>query len=119
MDIHTHDELYEHTHDGTTHTHKHPHDPNHPHVHSDEYKKKMLNRLSRAIGHLQKVRKMVEDDYDCNEVLMQLTAVRSALAGASREIANEHISHCLTEAIEHGSYQELEDFKLALSKLLS
>ena len=59
-----HDHAYLHEH-GIAHTHEHNHEHNHehdhthPHVH--ENTKAVLNRLSRAIGHLQSVRKMVED----------------------------------------------------------
>ena len=42
-------------------------------------KKKVMNRLSRAIGHLEAVKRMVERDEDCSEVLIQLAAVRSAM----------------------------------------
>jgi len=101
------------------HHNPHDHDHGHPHVHSDEHKKKMLNRLSRAIGHLQSVKNMVENDCDCNEVLVQLAAVKAAINNTGREIAKEHLSHCLTEAIEHGSYEEVEDFKKTLDKLLT
>jgi len=52
------------------HTHTHSHGSHgHHHVHSDEEKKAVLNRLSRAIGHLESVRRMVERDEDCSEVL--------------------------------------------------
>ena len=98
---------------------EHAHDHSHPHVHSEEHKKRMLNRLSRAIGHLQSVKHMIENDVDCNEVLVQLTAVKSAIANTGKEIAKEHLTHCLTEAIENGSYDEVEDFKTTLDKLLS
>ena len=107
---------HSHPHD---HEHSHDHDHAHPHVHSQEHKKRMLNRLSRAIGHLQSVRQMIESDCDCNEILIQLTAVKSAIGNTGREIAKEHLTHCLTEAIEHGSYEEVEEFKRTLDKLLT
>ena len=66
---HTHEYLHEH---GIAHTHG----EGHGHVH--ENTKAVLNRLARAIGHLESVKKMVEDGRDCSEVLIQLSAVRSA-----------------------------------------
>ena len=63
--------VHHHDHGGTGHVHRH--------VHSAEEKKKVMNRLSRAIGHLEAVKRMVERDEDCSEVLIQLAAVRSAI----------------------------------------
>ncbi|MBR2995144.1 MAG: metal-sensing transcriptional repressor, partial [Lachnospiraceae bacterium] len=42
----------------------------HGHYHSPEHKKKLVNRLSRIIGHLQKVKSMVENDEDCSDILV-------------------------------------------------
>lgn len=107
-----------HTHDGVTHAHEHSHEHTHPHIHSDDHKKKMLNRLSRAMGHLAKVKQMIETDCDCNEILIQIAAVKAAISNTGKEIAKEHISSCLTEAIEHGNYVEVDEFKKTLDKLL-
>lgn len=118
--IHEHDHSHVHEH-GHSHSHPHDHDHphTHPHVHSEEHKKRMLNRLSRAIGHLQSVKQMIENDVDCNDVLVQLAAVKSAIGNTGKEIAKEHLTHCLMEAIEKGSYDEVEEFKATLDKLLS
>lgn len=78
----------------------------------------MLNRLSRAIGHLQRVKQMVEDDADCNDVLIQLSAVKSAIGSTGREIAKEHLTHCIRDAVESGNDAEIEAFKAALDQLL-
>ena len=63
----------EHTHvleDGTVVSHSHGH------THSHTHTKAVLNRLSRAIGHLESIRRMVEEGRDCSEVLIQLSAVK-------------------------------------------
>ena len=57
----------------------------------------MLNRLSRAIGHLESVRTMVETGRDCTEVLIQLAAVRSALSSTAKVILKDHMEHCISE----------------------
>ena len=59
---------HEHVHE---HSHGHPHV--HGHVHDPEQTKKISNRLARAIGHLESIKKMVEDDRDCSEVLISRT----------------------------------------------
>ena len=68
---HDHNEHHDH---GYLHAHGvHHHD--HGHVHENQ--KAVLNRLARAIGHLEKVKRMVEEGYDCSEVLVQLAAVHT------------------------------------------
>ena len=130
---HTHDHEYMHAH-GITHTHEHEHvqedvdeldlaleheHAHHHHLshhHSPEEKKRHLNRLSRVIGHLQHVKRMIEDDQDCADVLMQLSASRSALTGLGKEIINEHITHCITHAVRDGDMEAIEEFQKAIEK---
>ncbi len=94
------------------------HNHNHNHYHSPEEKKKQLNRLSKAIGHLQHVKVMMENDEDCADVLMQLTAVNSALRSLGKEIINEHMTHCIVHAIEDGDMKEVEEFREAIKKFI-
>ncbi len=91
---------------------------NHNHYHSPEEKKKQLNRLSKAIGHLQHVKVMMENDEDCADVLMQLTAVNAALKNLGKEIINEHMTHCIVHAIEDGDMKEVEEFREAIKKFI-
>lgn len=86
---HTHDGIHYHSHDEHGHTHG-------PHGHTHTQTKAVLNRLSRAIGHLESVRRMVEDGRDCTEVLVQLAAVRSALGSTAKVILKDHLEHCVT-----------------------
>lgn len=103
-----------------SHTHEHAHDHAHPHghVHSHEHTAAVSNRLARAIGHLEAVRKMVEDNRDCSEVLIQLAAVRSALASTSRIILKDHMEHCIVDAIEDHDQTALDELNRAIDKLL-
>ena len=68
------------------------HNHNHDHTHTRE----VVNRLARAIGHLQKVKQMVEDGEDCSQVLVQLAAVKSALNSTGKVILKDHLEHCLS-----------------------
>lgn len=62
------------------------HSHSHTHTHSHEHTKEVSNRLARAIGHLQKVKQMVENGDDCSDVLIQLAAVKSALNNTGKVI---------------------------------
>ncbi len=110
---HTHED-HHHSHDGHEgHAH---HD--HGHYHSPEEKKKQLNRISKAIGHLQHVKSMMEEDEDCADVLIQLAAVESALHSLGKEVINEHMTHCILHAIEDGDTEAVEEFQKAIKKYL-
>ena len=98
--------------------HTHAHNHNHAHTHSHEHTQAVSNRLARAIGHLEAVRKMVEDNRDCSEVLIQLAAVRSALASTSRIILKDHMEHCIVDAIEEHDQSALDELNRAIDKLL-
>ena len=104
-----------HTHvleDGTVLTHQHSHAHNHPN------KKAVVNRLARAIGHLEKVKRMVEEDVDCSDVLVQLSAVKSALNNAGKILLKDHIEHCLVDAVERGDMQAVEELNHAIDQLI-
>ena len=109
----THDAAHCHTHD-----HDHPHDPAQPHGHVHENTKAVLNRLSRAIGHLQSVRRMVEDGRDCSEVLIQIAAVRAAINNIGKVILQDHIQHCIVDAVEQDDAQAREDLCQAIDKCM-
>jgi len=81
-------------------------------------KKRQLNRISKAIGHLQHVKAMMERDEDCADVLMQITAVNSALKNLGKEIINEHMTHCIIHAIENGDTAAVEEFQKAVEKFI-
>ena len=101
-----------------THAHSHTeaHSHSHPHVH--ESKKNVVNRLARAIGHLEKVKRMVEDDCDCAEVLIQIAAVRAAIENTRKVILPDHIQHCIVDAVEEGDDQAIASLCAAIDKFM-
>lgn len=129
--VHTHvDEngnVITHCHDGEAHTHEHEHEHGHEHSHGHSHghghthtqTKAVINRLARAIGHLESVKRMVEDGRDCSEVLIQLAAVRSALNNTAKIILKDHIDHCLTDAVESGDQQAIDELNLAIEKFMT
>lgn len=93
-----------------------PHE--HGHEHSHEHTKAVLNRLSRAIGHLQSVQRMVEDGRDCTEVLIQLAAVRAALTNTGKVILKDHMEHCIVHAVESGDEKAIQDLEKAIDQFI-
>ena len=98
------------------HAHSHDHAEGHGHVH--ENTQAVLNRLSRAIGHLESVRKMVENGRDCSEVLIQIAAVRAAITNIGKVILQDHIQHCIVDAVEHDDEQALDALCQAIDKFV-
>ncbi|MBR4423381.1 MAG: metal-sensing transcriptional repressor [Mailhella sp.] len=90
----------------------------HGHHHSPEGKKKQLNRISKAIGHLQHVKAMIESEEDCADVLMQLSAVNSAVRNLGKEIISEHMEHCIVHALEDGDTEAVMAFQEAVKKFM-
>ncbi len=98
------------------HAHSHDHAEGHGHVH--ENTQAVLNRLSRAIGHLESVRRMVENGRDCSEVLIQIAAVRAAITNIGKVILQDHIQHCIVDAVEHDDEQALDALCQAIDKFV-
>lgn len=88
------------------------------HSHAHTQTKDVLNRLARAIGHLQKVRSMVEKGEDCSEVLVQLAAVKSALNNTGKIILKDHIEHCIVHAVEEGDSDMIQELNSAIDKFI-
>lgn len=90
----------------------------HAHHHSEEHRKEVSNRLARAIGHLQKVKTMVENDEDCSDVLIQLAAVKSAINNTGKVILKDHMEHCIVHAVEDGNMEMIEELNAAIDKFM-
>ena len=113
------DDVYYHDHgDGVVHAHhldgEHGHSHTHTHPHTQT--KAVLNRLSRAIGHLESVKRMIEDGRDCTEVLVQIAAVRSALSSTAKVILKDHLEHCISD--DQSASDQLQALNEAIDKFM-
>ena len=113
------DDVYYHDHgDGVVHAHhldgEHGHSHTHTHPHTQT--KAVLNRLSRAIGHLESVKRMIEDGRDCTEVLVQIAAVRSALSSTAKVILKDHLEHCISD--DQSAADQLQALNEAIDKFM-
>lgn len=93
-----------------------------PHIHDPESAQKLLNRLSRIEGHVRGIRSMISDHQPCPDVLLQIAAVKGALDRVARLILDEHISECITRAVDSQDkdiiQHELEDLRRALDRFI-
>ena len=90
----------------------------------EEFKKQVANRLRSVAGHINGVARMVDEDVYCIDVIHQINAVQSALNKVSLLVLDDHMHHCLTDAIRGGTDEdaervlaELKEAFEALSKL--
>ena len=100
------------------HEHGVPHEHAHGHTHSHTQTRAVVNRLARAIGHLERVKAMVEEGRDCAEVLVQLSAVRSALNNTGKVILKDHLEHCIVDAMSTQDLAAIEELNRAIEQFV-
>jgi DNA-binding FrmR family transcriptional regulator len=82
-----------------------------------ETKQRLKERLARAIGHLNAVHKMVEEEKYCIDVLHQLKAVQSALDKTAQLMLKQHLNTCVVEAVQaHDSARVMDELWQLLRK---
>jgi len=79
---------------------------------TEAHKKSVLNRVSRAMGHMDFVKRMIEEDRDPADILVQISAVRSAINSTGMLMIEEEIS----EAIKSGDKERLEKLLTAMER---
>lgn len=91
--------------------------PAHKHTpRSDELKKSVTCRLNRAIGQLNGVKAMIEDERYCGDVLTQLAAAESAVRAVSRMVMQDHLKTCVVERIQQGDTEVVDEVMDLLRK---
>ncbi|WP_208589265.1 metal-sensing transcriptional repressor [Gracilibacillus suaedae] len=86
---------------------------------TNDEKQKVINRLKRIEGQVRGIQKMVEDDRYCVDVLVQISAIQSALKNVGFSVTERHIKHCVSEAIKQGEGQETIEELLNVMKQFS
>ena len=85
---------------------------------SEEEYKALLNRLSRIEGQVRGIRKMVETDAYCTDILTQVSAVQAALNAFNRELLASHIRTCVADDIRSGKDETIDELVSTLQKLM-
>ena len=83
----------------------------------DEYKK-LVNRLSRIEGQIRGIRRMVENDAYCTDILIQVAAVNAALNSFNKELLSNHIHTCVARDIREGKDETIDELVDTLKKLM-
>ena len=85
---------------------------------SEKEYKDLLNRLSRIEGQVRGIRKMVEQDAYCTDVLIQVSAVNAALNSFNKVLLANHIRTCVAENIRNGNDEVVDELVTVLQKLM-
>ncbi len=85
---------------------------------SPEEQKALLSRLRRAEGQIRGIEKMVEEDAYCPDILIQVSAVTSALNSFNKELLACHMRSCVTEDIREGNDEAIGEFVKLMQKLM-
>ena len=72
-------------------------------------KKLITNRLNRISGQVNGVKKMVENDTYCNDILIQLKAIESSVQSLSNHILENHLYTCVTRDLENGNLDTIDE----------
>ena len=75
----------------------------HKHEHTD----RVVHRLSKVMGHMEAVKRMVLEGRECSEILIQIAAIKSAINNVGKLLLKDHIDHCIVHAIESGDTETI------------
>jgi DNA-binding FrmR family transcriptional regulator len=84
-----------------------------------QHTKAVTDQLSRTAGHILSIKRMVEDERPCPDVLIQLAAVRAAVDRAARLVLEDHLESCVRGAARNGmADDEWRRLKEALDRFI-
>ena len=87
-------------------------------IRSEEEHKSLINRLNRIEGQVRGVKRMIEEDAYCTDILVQVSAINAALNSFNKVLLAEHIRTCVAEDIKHGKDETIDELVATLQKLM-
>lgn len=89
------------------------------HLQNDPTRDDIAKRLARIAGHANSLKRLWEEERECDDVLTQIAAVRAALDQVGKAILEHHIEHCVEKAVKYGEAEEaIRDLKAALDRFV-
>ena len=85
---------------------------------SEEERKKLMNRLNRIEGQIRGLKRMLESDAYCPDILTQAAAANAALNAFNRELLSEHIRTCVVNGIREGKDETVDELVDTIYKLM-
>lgn len=84
----------------------------------DEELRKLMNRLNRVEGQVRGVKKMLEEEQYCVDILIQVSAIQAALNAFNKELLSSHIHSCVVEEIQKGNTEVVDELCESIKKLM-
>lgn len=81
-------------------------------------KHNLMNRLKRIEGQVRGIQRMLEEDAYCADILIQVSAVTSALNGFNKALLSDHLHTCVAEDIRAGKDEAIDELAELLRKLM-
>lgn len=78
-------------------------------IRNEDDKKILLNRINRIVGQMNGVKKMVEENRYCDDVLIQLSAIDKSIKSLANIILEEHIHTCVVNDVQNGKLETLDE----------
>ena len=85
---------------------------------NDEEYRKLMNRLNRVEGQVRGVKKMLEEEQYCVDILTQVSAIRAALNSFNKELLSSHIHSCVVSEIQNGNTEVVDELCESIKKLM-
>lgn len=85
---------------------------------SEKEYKNLLNRLNRIEGQIRGIKRMVEEDAYCVDILVQVAAANAALNSFNKVLLGEHIRTCVADDIRQGRDETIDELVTTLQKLM-
>lgn len=93
--------------------------PSNHNTHPHPQREDVIKRLARIEGHVRAVKRMVEEDTACPDLLVQIAAIKSALNGVGRLVLEDHMQGCMVKAAQEGDFEEaFRDLKKSLDRFI-
>ena len=87
-------------------------------IREDKEYKDLINRLNRIEGQVRGVKKMIENDAYCTDVLIQVSAITAALNSFNKILLSNHISTCVADNIKAGNMEVVDELVTTIQKLM-
>lgn len=72
-------------------------------------RKTLTNRINRIEGQLHGIKKMIQEDEECNDILVQLSAVQNSVKSLSNLILENHLYTCVANDVEEGNLEIVDE----------
>ncbi|MBA4548426.1 metal-sensing transcriptional repressor [Thermoactinomyces intermedius] len=86
--------------------------------HPDKVKNNLISRLNRIEGQIRGVKKMIDNDTYCDDVLNQIAAIQSALNSVGKILLEGHLRSCVVERLQEGEMEVIDELLVTMNKLM-